>query len=449
MVGPRLRHLPPPPSRRPAVGATPGVWRNWSGEQRCAPAVALAPATEAEVVAAVQRAAAEGAVLRVAGSGHSFTDIACTDGHLLSLRRLDRVLDADPATGLARVQAGIALRALGEQLARRGLALENQGDIDAQTLAGALATGTHGTGTRFGNLSSRVAAMRLVTGTGAVVELDGGDELRAARVGLGALGVVTEVTLRCVPSFTLERVDEPRPLGAVLDDLDALADGHDHFEFWAFPYADRVMVRRCTRSDRPPERRDPRAEWVKGKLENEGMTLAGRVAGRVPRAVPRLNRALTALVSRDVLVDRSHRVYASRRDVRFTEMEYAVPRRRARDAIEGVLGLVARLRLPVAFPIEVRFVAADDALLSPAAGRDTCYVAVHQHVGQEFETYFRAVEELMDALDGRPHWGKRHAQRAATLRPRYPGWDAFAAVRDRLDPERRFANAYVRRVLGD
>ena len=407
-----------------------------------------APADEGEVVAAVRRAAEAGATVRVAGAGHSFTDIACTDGHQLSLRRLDRVLDADPQSGLARVQAGITLHALGEQLAAHGLALENQGDIDAQALAGALATATHGTGRAFGNLSSRVAAMRLVTGEGEVVELDGGDELRAARVGLGALGVVTEVTLRCVPSYTLERVDEPLALRTVLDDLDALVDGHDHFEFWAFPYAERVMARRCSRSQRPPEPRGGLGERVKERLENEGMTLAGRFAARVPRAVPRLNRGLMRLVSRDVVVDRSHRVYASRRDVRFTEMEYAVPRERAREAIAGVLETVARRRLPIAFPIEVRFVAADDALLSPAAGRDTCYVAVHQHAGQPWEAYFAAVEELMDGFGGRPHWGKRHGQTAATLRPRYPGFDTFLAVRDRLDPARRFANAYVERVLG-
>lgn len=448
MVGSGLRHvLPASPRRRAAVAGAP-VWANWSREQHCAPAHVAAPADEAEVVAAVARAAAENRTLRVAGSGHSFTDIVCTDGHLLSLRRLDRVLDADPPSGLVRVEAGIGLHALGERLATHGLALENQGDIDAQTLAGALATATHGTGTRFGNLSSRVAAMRLVTGGGAVVDLDGGDELRAARVGLGALGVVTEVTLRCVPAFTIERIDEPRPLRAVLDDLDELADGHDHFELFAFPYADRVMVRRSMRSDRPPAPRGRAAAWVKDRLENEGMAAAGRVARRAPRSVPRLNRALMRLVSRDVLVDRSHRVYASRRDVRFTEMEYAVPREHARTAIEGVLATVARRRLPIAFPIEVRFVAADDALLSPAHGRASCYVAVHQHVGQEFESYFRAVEELMDGLGGRPHWGKRHTQTASTLRARYPGWDAFAAVRDRLDPGRRFANAYVRRVLG-
>jgi FAD-linked oxidoreductase len=441
VVGSRLPDLPAP-------GRVVAAWTNWSGEQRCAPAATEAPASEQEVVAAVQRAAAAGHPLRVAGSGHSFTDIVCTDGRLVSLRRMDRVLDADPATGLVRVQGGITLRALGEELARRGLALENQGDIDAQTLAGALATATHGTGARFGNLSSRVAAMRLVSGTADVVELDGGDALRAARVGLGALGVVTEVVLRCVPTFTLERIDEPRPLAAVLDGLDALADGHDHFELFAFPYADRVLVRRSTRSDRPPRPRGRASLRLKDRLENEGMMLAGRIARAAPRAVPRLNRTLTALISRDVVVDRSHRVYASRRDVRFTEMEYAVPREHARAAVEGVLALVARRRLPIAFPIEARFVAADDALLSPAHGRDTCYVAVHQHVGQDFAAYFEAVEELMDELGGRPHWGKRSFLEHAQLAPRYPRWDDFQRVRSALDPGGRFANAWVRDVLG-
>ena len=339
---------------------------------------------------------------------------------------------------------------LGHALAALGLALENQGDIDAQTLAGALATGTHGTGVGYGNLSSRVAAMRLVTAAGEVVELDESDPdgLRAARVSLGALGVVTEVVLRCVPAFTLERVDEPRPLSEVLEALDALADGADHFEFWAFPYAGRVMTRTSTRSDRTPRPRNARADWVKGHLENEALTLAGRLAGRAPRVVPRLNRAMMRLLTRDVVVDRSHRVYASRRDIRFTELEYALPREHARTAVEGVLGLVARRRLPVAMPIEVRFVAADDAFLSTASGRATCYVAVHQHRGQPFERYFRAVEELLLGLGGRPHWGKRHWLGAEELAPRYPGWQAFAAVRDRLDPEGRFTNASLRRVLG-
>ncbi|UGS35879.1 D-arabinono-1,4-lactone oxidase [Capillimicrobium parvum] len=445
-MGQRLPHGVPRP---PQVADQPR-WANWSGEQRCSPAAIEAPRSEAEVVEAVARAAEAGRTVRVAGSGHSFSDLVCTDGHLLTLSAMAAVLDADPSTGLVRVQGAVTLHDLGHALAGLGLALENQGDIDAQTLAGALATGTHGTGVRWANLSSQVAAMRLVTGGGEVVELDASDPdgLRAARVSLGALGVVTEVVLRCVPAFTLERVDEPRPLGEVLDGLDRLADGADHFELWAFPYADRVMTRTSTRSARAPRSRNPRADWVKGHLENEALTLAGRLAGRVPRTVPRLNRAMMRLVTRDVVVDRSHRVYASRRDIRFTELEYALPREQARTAIEGVLDLVARRRLPVAMPIEVRFVAADDAFLSPASGRATCYVAVHQHRGQPFEPYFRAAEELLLGLGGRPHWGKRHWLGAERLASRYPGWEAFAAVRDRLDPEGRFTNASLRRVLG-
>lgn len=444
MVGQRLRHGVPAPAQ------VAPVWTNWAGDQRCRPAAHEAPRSEAEVADAVGRASETGRTVRVAGSGHSFTDIACTDGVQITLGAMGAIADADPSTGLVRVQAGITLHDLGRELAALGLALENQGDIDAQTLAGALATGTHGTGARYGNLSTQVAAMRLVTAAGEAIELDesDGDALRAARVGLGALGVVTEVVLRCVPAFTLERVDEPRPLRDLLDRLDDLAGAADHFEFWAFPYADRVMARTSTRSDRRPPPRDRRADWIKEHLENEALTLAGRLAGRVPRAVPRLNRAMMRVVTRDVVVDRSHRVYASRRDVRFTEMEYAVPREQARAAVEGVLALVARRRLPVAMPIEVRFVAADDAFLSPAHGRATCYLAVHQHRGHAFAPYFDAVEELMLGLGGRPHWGKRHGLDAAQLAARYPQWAAFAAVRDRLDPQRRFTNAYLRRVLG-
>jgi L-gulonolactone oxidase len=444
VVGQRLRHRVPAPAQ-----VTP-AWTNWSGEQRCLPAALETPRSEAEVAEAIGRATDAGRPVRVAGSGHSFTDLVCTDGVLLTLGAMDAIADADPATGLVRAQAGITLHDLGRRLAALGLALENQGDIDAQTLAGALATGTHGTGARYGNLSTQVAAVRLVTAAGEAVEIGESDPdaLRAARVSLGALGVVTEVVLRCVPAFTLERVDEPRPLGDVLARLDELAHGADHFELWAFPYADRVVARTSTRSDRVPPPRNRRGDWVKEHLENEALTLAGRVAGRLPRAVPRLNRAMMRVVTRDVVVDRSHRVYASRRDIRFTEMEYAVPREQARAAVEGVLGLVARRRLPIAMPIEVRFVAADDAFLSPAHGRASCYVAVHQHGGRDFAAYFDAVEELMLGLGGRPHWGKRHGLDATALAPRYPRWAAFAAVRDRLDPQRRFTNAHLRRVLG-
>lgn len=427
----------------------PERWTNWARQQVCAPVSIERPRSEAEVAAAVRDAAERGLPVRAVGSGHSFTDIACTDGVMLDLSALDAVLDADPSTGLVRVQAGMSINALGAALEQRGLALENQGDVDTQALAGALATATHGTGLAFGNLSSRVESLRLVDGRGEVREITGGDELLAARVGLGALGIVTELTLRTVPLFTLRRRDEPRPLGETLESMDALVEGNDHWEFWVFPYSDVALVRSSTRSDEQPVAVDERKLWLQEYvLENAAVAAFARAGRAFPSLIPRLNSILPRLASPSTKVDRSWKVFATRRAVRFTEMEYAIPREHAREAVEAVMDLVERRRLPVTFPIEVRFTAGDDAFLSTAHGRETCYVAIHQYLGMEYETYFRAVEQIMDGFGGRPHWGKRHYQSAAALRERYPEWDRFAAVRDELDPDRRFENDYTRRVLG-
>jgi L-gulonolactone oxidase len=428
------------------------TWTNWARQQRCAPEAIERPRDEDEVREIVARAVHRGQRVKPVGAGHSFTDIACTDGVMVDLRDMSRVLDADRATGVVRVEAGISINRLGAELETRGLALENQGDIDRQAVAGALATATHGTGIRFGNLSSRVEALRLVDGRGEVVELreeTDPDGLRAARVGVGALGVVTEVTLRCVPLFTVRRVDEARPLDETLERVDELVDGNDHFEFFVFPYSGRALTRTSERTGEDPRPVDERRLWVQEYLvENTVLELFSRAGRLAPPLIPALNRTLPRLGSRTVKVDRSWRVYASRRAVRFTEMEYAVPREAGREALERVLGLIERRSLPVNFPIEFRFAAGDDALLSTAHGRDTCYIAVHQSRGMEFETYFRAVERIMDDYGGRPHWGKRHYQTAATLAGRYPEWERFQAARARLDPEGAFANDYVDRVLG-
>jgi len=424
-------------------------WTNWARQQVCAPAVIERPRSEEQVAAAVRRAAKEGLPVRAVGSGHSFTDIACTDGAMVDVSAMDRVLEADSSTGLVRVQAGISINAFGEALEGHGLALENQGDVDTQALAGALATATHGTGLAFGNLSSRVESLRLVDGRGEVHEIDGGDELLAARVGLGALGIVTELTLRTVPLFTLRRSDVPRPLGETLDTMDGLVAGSDHWEFLVFPYSDVALTRTSSRSDEAPNAVGERKLWLQEHLlENAVMGAFARTGRALPRLIPRLNATLSRLVSPSTKVDRSWRVFATRRAVRFTEMEYAIPRDCAREAVEAVMDLVERRRLPVTFPIEVRFTAGDDAFLSTAHGRQTCYVAIHQYLGMEYESYFRAVERIMDGLGGRPHWGKRHYQSADTLAGRYPEWDRFAAVRAQLDPEGRFENDYTQRVLG-
>jgi FAD-linked oxidoreductase len=426
-------------------------WRNWAGDQRCAPEAIETPGSRSELVDAVGRAAAAGRAVRAAASGHSFTDIACTDGAMLRLERLGRVLDLDRGSGLVRVEAGITIRRLAEALDSYGLGMENQGDIDRQTLAGAISTATHGTGAAFRNLSAQVESVELVLADGAVAELgaEDPDALRAARVGLGALGIVYAVTLRTVPAFTIRRVDRPAPLAETLDGLDELAAAHDHFEFYAFPHTDVAVLRESERVDGPPRPRSRAAEFFQEVvLENWVAEAFARAARAVPAHTPPLARFLAGQIGRSLKVDRSYRVFGSERRIRFTEMEYAIPREHAAEAVRRVFELIERDGLRVSFPIEVRFVAPDDALLSPSHERATCYIAVHMYSGVEWERYFRGVEAIMDSYEGRPHWGKRHFQTAESLAARYPRWDDFHRVRERLDPEGRCANDYTERVLG-
>jgi L-gulonolactone oxidase len=412
----------------------------------------VGPTTLGELRVAVERARERGLSVRAAASGHSFTDIACTDGCMLRLEGMSRVLDADRSSGLAKVEAGISLHDLSEELDRRGLALENMGDIDAQTIAGALSTGTHGTGARLGNMSTLVEAMELVLADGSVLECtrDSDSELlKAARVGLGSLGVIATVTLRCVPAFTLNRLDHALPLAETLERLDELVDSNDHFEFYTMPHSGIALLRETMRSDLPPKPRGRAREYLEEVLlENRLVGLVARAGRRFPSQIPRLNRLVSRLVGSSRKIDRSHRVFASKRFVRFTEMEYAIPRPACAEALGRVLAVIERRGFAVGFPIEVRFVASDDAYLSPASGRETCYIAVHMYQGMEWYPYFRAVEAIMESYEGRPHWGKRHFQSAATLTPRYKDWDRFQAARARLDPDGLFRNEYTDRVLG-
>jgi L-gulono-1,4-lactone dehydrogenase len=425
------------------------MWSNWAGTHSCVPVAIERPKSAREVAGAVRRAAEAGRTVRAAGAGHSFSPCVPTGGTLVQLGRLDRILDADPESGLVKAEAGITLAALNRGLQERGLALPNLGDVDAQSLAGALATGTHGTGVRLPNLSAQVEALELVTGSGErrTLTRDDGDLLRAARVGLGSLGIVTAVTLRCVPAFRLRGVDATLPLEEVLASLDERAEAHDHFEFWTFPHSPLALTRTNDRTDAPVDTPGPAGAWLHDVLlDNHALQLLSRAGRRFPRAIPRINRFAAAAASGRERVDWSHRVFASPRLVRFDEMEYAIPREHAADAVRGAREILERH--PVNFPVELRFVAADDALLSPAHGRDTAYVAVHVFEGMDGEAPFREVERLMAGWGGRPHWGKRSFLSARELKTRYPAWDAFAAARAELDPDGRFENPWARRTLG-
>jgi L-gulono-1,4-lactone dehydrogenase len=427
-------------------------WRNWAGDQICTPLEHVRPAGREQLVEAIAAAAVAGRKVGIAGSGHSFTEAAMTEGTMIDVGALSGVIDADPTSGLVEVGAGTVLADLNAELGRLGLAMENLGDIDRQTVAGAISTGTHGTGAKLGNISTQVVGLELVLADGSVRKLSAESDperLRAARVGIGALGAISSVTLRCVPAFNLRRVDSRRPREEVFGSFQERADAHEHFELFTFPYADSALVLERNRSDGPPRPRRKAGAFLNDVvLENWALETISAAGKFVPRAIPSLSRLAAWLAGGGEAIDRSDRIFASERRVRFTEMEYGVPREHGPEVARRVIEWVRSNRYPVFFPIEMRVTAGDDALLSPSHERDTAYIAVHQYRGMEWRPYFEAVESIMNSYGGRPHWGKRHFQTAATLAERYPRWAEFQAARDELDPGRAFSNEYAERVLG-
>ena len=428
------------------------TFRNRAGNQVCVPREILRPGSPEEVAAIVRRAAHAGLTVKAVGSGHSFTDTACTTGILVSLDRLAAVEAVDTAQGRVTVQAGIRLDALNRELHEAGLAMPNLGDIDRQSLAGATATATHGTGIGLGNLATTIVGMEIVDGRGEIISCDEHhrpDLLHAARVGVGALGIVTRLTLQCVPAFNLHAVETVEPLDGLLNDFEPHMAGHDHMEFFWIPGARRAHVKRNNRTDRPPR---PQS-WLaaardKMLYENIVFGLANRTVRRFPSLAPTVARLTSGAFSERNFIDASHRVFASRRLVRFYEMEYGVPVAAVPEAVRRIGALVRSLPSPVTFPVEVRVSAADDIPLSTAYGRDTGWFAVHVYAGTPYLAYFQGVEAIAADYSGRPHWGKLHFHDHRSLAPLYPEWDRFQRVRSELDPAGTFSNSYTDRVLG-
>ncbi|WP_326700395.1 FAD-binding protein [Streptomyces sp. NBC_01754] len=429
-------------------------WENWARTERATPDRTVSPSSTEEVATVVTAAAAAGSSVKAVGSGHSFSGIAVAEGVQLRPDRLTGVVRADTGSGLVTVRAGMPLHRLNPLLAELGLALEIVGDIDRQTVAGALTTGTHGSGGRFGIMATQVRELELVLADGSVVTcsaVERPDLFAAARVSLGALGVITTVTLQCVPLFALRGVDRPQPLQETLESLDDLVAAHDHFEFFWFPHTTTALTRRFTRlpaGSRMRPRSRPARTVEDRFLADHAFERLLRLGARRPGLVPGITRLATRLTgSRDV-TDLAHRVFVSPRNVRFREGEYAVPRDAVVDALSELRRWVDTHDEAVSFPFEVRFAAADDIWLSPAHERDVAYVAFHQYHRMPHDRWFRVCEDVLGAAGGRPHWGKMHRLGAAELAGLYPRFADFTALRADVDPSGVFANPYLDRVLG-
>ncbi|CAN5589343.1 D-arabinono-1,4-lactone oxidase [soil metagenome] len=429
-------------------------WHNWGRSEGSTPAFRARPGSVDEVVAVVRAARERGLTVKAVGAGHSFTDIAATLGVLVDIGALSGVIASDTATGRVTLGAGTHLYELPALLDPLGLALENMGDIDRQTIAGATSTGTHGTVARFRGLAAQIVAITLVTASGDILRVSETENpalLPAVRLGLGAFGIAVEVTLQCVPSFLLKAVEHPEPFDETLDTFEQRAVEHDHFEFYYWPHTDKVMTRTNTRLPVDAEHTKPSrlSNWVEERLmQNAALGAKSALGAVMPRWTPAINRFATRVYGDREFTDLSYDVFTSPRTVRFRECEYALPRPAIAQALRDIRGLIDRQGWRIGFPIEVRVAAPDDNWLSTAYQRESGYIAIHQYWREDHLPYFRAVDKLLRSYDGRPHWGKIHFQDAAELATRYPRFADFRALRDRLDPDRVFANAYLDRVLG-
>ncbi|MCU1672688.1 MAG: FAD-dependent oxidoreductase [Frankiales bacterium] len=428
------------------------TWSNWAGNQVMEPARVLRPTTVDEIAAAVKQAAADGLTVKPIGSGHSFTAIGLTDGVLLDLSGYDRLLSADAGTGLVTVEAGLTLHRLNALLHEHGLGLTNMGDVDAQTVSGAVSTGTHGTGRDSAGFAAQIAGLEIVLADGSVVQCSRTERpelFDVARVGLGALGVLSTVTFQAEKAFTLVADERPMPLDEVLDGFFDLVRDNEHFEFYWFPHTEVALTKRNNRTDEPVSPLSKARAFVDDELLSNGLfELTCRLGNRMPAIIPKLNRAASTALTARTYRDVAPKVFVSSRRVRFREMEYAIPRAELPAVFAELRTLPERIGEPVSFPVEVRVAPPDDVPLSTGSGRESAYVAVHMYKGTPYDRYFTAVERLFQQVEGRPHWGKLHTLDASVLRTRYPRFDDFVAVRNRVDPERRFGNAYLERVLG-
>ncbi len=428
-----------------------GRWSNWSGGVVCKPREIIAPADEVELAAAVRKA--QGPV-RVPGRGHSFTPLNETDGTLIDLKAFDGLKGFDHDRQVVTLGAATPLWEIGSLIHPLGFALKNMGDIDRQTLAGAVGTGTHGTGRNLTSFSAEVAGFRLLLASGEVVHCskdDNPEVFEGGRTSFGSLGVMTEIAMRVRPAYKLTENNFLMPLDEMFEKLDHLVDSNRHFEFFCFPYSDTAVCKTLNESNdgAPPPRsaEDMRARGERGGADSRTFQWINEVLPFAPFMLKPAHRLFSQLMPASGRVRWSHEIFPSPRPVRFNEMEYAVPFEKGPDSVREIITMIRTRRINTGFPLEYRTVAADDVWMSPFYQRPSATIAVHQYHKVDTTKLFSACESIFRQVDGRPHWGKRHTRTASELAHLYPKYEAFRNLRSRLDPQGKFLNKHLRSLF--
>ena len=418
-------------------------WRNWSGSQSCYPSARKAPKSVTELQEIIT--SAKGTV-RPVGAGHSFMPLVPTDDTIVSLSRMSGVIDHDEASQQAVILAGTRLGDIGAPLAERGQAMINMPDIDEQSLAGALGTATHGTGATLGCMPANVTALKLVTASGELLECSpakNSDVFEAARVNLGALGIVTEVTMQNQPKYTLKRETTWLPIEEILENAETIADNNRNYEFYYIPFSGMGFNDIHNITNEP-------ASSTEKIDQNDGAETLKQVRDWLswsPKVRELILGTYMSSLEKEVTIANSWENYASERNVRFNEMEYHLPRENAFKAFREIKDTVEKNFPEVFFPFEFRFVKSDDIWMSPFYGRETCSIAVHRYFEEDYQPLFKAIERIFKKYHGRPHWGKLNTLNTTELAALYPHWNDFQDVRREMDPEGKFLNPYLKKIF--
>ncbi|HOY76434.1 MAG TPA: D-arabinono-1,4-lactone oxidase [Hyphomonadaceae bacterium] len=416
------------------------TWSNWSGSVAASPAQIARPKTEAELARLVR----EAKKVRVVGAGHSFMPLCETDGMLISMSDMEGEITISDDKLHASAPAGTSLAKLTDILWKQGASLINQGDVNPQALAGAIATGTHGTGATLGSLSTAARGFELMTHDGSIVKCsptENPDLFQASRLSLGLTGVATRIAFDILPAYHLEERLEVYPLDEVAARWDELAVQNRHVEFFVFPYADLAMLKILHPKPSEGEMREQR------DMDDIAFRRVCDICKTFPFMTPYLQKRLLPEKMKRRRVGPAYRIFPSDRTVKFEEMEYELPRANGWSALREVIAWIRKKGLPVAFPFEFRLVAADDIWLSPFNGRTGASISMHQYHRMKWHAIFAEAEKIFRAHDGRPHWAKRHTLTTADLHQLYPQAAQFCAVRDEIDPQAKFANAHLAKLF--
>lgn len=424
--------------------------QNWGRSQSFDAGQVLYPTSEAEILTILRNATANHKNVRTIGSGHSWTGLIVTNDILVSLDHWQGITQVDPQNKWVEAKAGTKLLKLGNELWNLGLAMENLGDIDVQSIAGALNTGTHGTGKNFGTLATQIHSLTIALPTGELVEAsetENHDLFKAAQISLGALGIITRYKLKVVKAFNLEYTSKLGKIRDAIDNFDKYNSENRNYEFYWFPYTDLIQLKLVNETTKPIKDGGFMRNFNDIVIENIGYQLLSEWSRTHPKFYKPFSKFSAKGVPKGTWRNHSNKIFATKRWVRFKEMEYNVPKAKFQECMEEIMDTIHKRDFRVHMPIEVRYVKADNIMISPAHGRDAVYMAVHQYNGMDYLEYFKTIEEIFWKYEGRPHFGKMNTMNKAQFSNIQPHWQKFIDIQKQCDPKGIMLNDYLKEIF--